>query len=85
MWNVCGSAVTLFLLYKVAAGKDWARQILLNLMLLGLIVGLLFTLFSGLGTWLDGLVSISVRVLEIASIVLLYLPVSNRWFDAASG
>jgi hypothetical protein len=75
------AGVTGLLLYKVLARKDWARMILLNLTVLGLFFSLPVLLSKTAGGAAKA-GAVLLLGLQVAGVVFLYLPPSNRWYNA---
>jgi hypothetical protein len=72
-------AIYLWVLAKTNAGRNWARIVLLVFQIIGLLSNP-FGNISVLG-WAAGLTSLTAFVLQVAGVVLLFLPASKPWFS----
>jgi hypothetical protein len=76
--------ISVWVLYRIANGRNWARLVLLAILLLGLAyIGYNWRVYAAIfnGTLNEALVStITKTILDIGATGLLFTPAANRWF-----
>jgi len=73
-----------FLIRKIAAGRNWARIVLLVLVILGTPFAIPAYIAEARVNVVPGVLSIIIVVLQVIATVLLFLPPANRWFRKPS-
>lgn len=73
-----------WLIRKIAAGRNWARIVLLVLMILGTPFAIPAYIAEARVNVVPGVLSVIIVVLQVIATVLLFLKPSNRWFRKSS-
>lgn len=78
------SAITfgllLFLIYKIAAGRNWARIVFLVLFVVGVPMSVIPLVHSLAQTPVSGLIGLVQLVVQVIALVMLFQSPSNAWF-----
>jgi hypothetical protein len=69
-----------YLIRKIAAGRDWARIVLLVLVILGTPFAIPYYIAEARVNVVPGALSIVIVILQLVATVLLFTPPANRWF-----
>jgi len=73
-------AVMFFLVWKISARRNWARFVLLVLIVIGLPFVVPAYILELRRSVPSGLLSIFLALLQIVGVILLFLPNANQWF-----
>jgi hypothetical protein len=73
-------ALAFFLVWRVSVGRNWARILLLILVLFGLPFAFLANLAELKQNILAACLSITIEILQLVGTALLFTRNSNRWF-----
>ena len=69
-----------FFVFKVSRGRNWARIVLLILLILGLVLGMPGYIQELRTNLVHGSVSLLIALLQLIGTGLLFMPNANAWF-----
>ena len=74
------SALIVFLIFKISAGKNWARITLLVFFLLGMVPEIFIVLTEFARSAIVGIISVAQVLLQVYALFLLFTKPGSEWF-----